>query len=221
MNQARCSVWTWQRVLQPLRCVGSHSHNKTSSENSLFTPNSALPRRCLGSPVSRVPAPRPAPTPPPWAACHPHSAGWASARLTSACCGAAGSICCFTNRKVILRSCQHLSASIMRTHANTHAGQPVSRARACAPPGRTHTLGSATHKAVNNRKWCVAETVSVQLDGKHSCFIFPVHVDTSSIFPGLARGFTPSRGLSGCCSRCSLLLCTWQLQTARPRPYQC
>lgn len=105
--------------------------------------------------------PRPGPPPPPWAGCHPHSAGWASARLTSACCGAAGSICCFTNRKVILRSCQHLSASIMRTHANTHrsASQPCTRARQ-----DTHTLGSATHKAVNNRKWYVAEIVSVQLD---------------------------------------------------------
>lgn len=186
MNQARCSVWTLQRVLFNLSAVLGVTVTTKHCLKILYSPQIL---RCPGDvwghqhpECPECPPPAPPPPPPPWAACHPHSAGWASARLTSACCGGAGSICCFTNRKVILRSCQHPSASIMRTHANTHAGQPVSRARACAPPGRTHTLGSATHKAVNNRKWCVAETVSVQLDGKHSCFIFPVHVDTSSIF---------------------------------------
>lgn len=106
-------------------------------------------------------------------------------QLTSAFGEATGSIWCFTNRKVILHSCQHLSTSITRTHANTHRS-------ATRPYPHTHestdTLRSATHKAVNNRKWYVTEIVSVQLDSAstapffHSYFIFCVHVDLSAIF---------------------------------------
>lgn len=72
-----------------------------------------------------------------------------------------------------------------RTHKQTHTGQPLSHTHTHE---NTDTLGSATHKAVNNRKWYVAEKVSAQLDSAntalffHSSFIFSVHVDMSSIF---------------------------------------
>lgn len=143
----------------------------------------------------------------PSAGCHPHSA-----RLTSAYGGATWSIWGFTNRKVILRSCQHLSASIT-AHTNKHTAL-----------GRAHTptAGSAAHKAVNNRKWYVAEKVSAQLDSAntvlffHSSFIFSVHVDMSSIFSTRLEVFTPSKGyLSGWCLWLSIfprLLTSW-LQT--------
>lgn len=150
-------------------------------------------------------------SPLPSAGCHPYSADWASAGLTSAYGGAAGSIWCFTNRKVILRSCQHLSASITHTRTNTHrsATQPYAHTHA-----NTNTQGSGAHKAVNNRKWYVAEKVSVQLDSAntalffHSSFIFSVHVDMSSIFSARPEVFTPSKGyLSGWC----LWLCIFPL----------
>lgn len=119
------------------------------------------------------------------AGCQPHSACRAWAPPTSACRGATGSIWCFTNRKVILRSCQHPSASITHRRVNTHgsAAQPHAHTH-----GSADTAGSAAHKAVNNRKWYVVEKVSAQLDSAntalffHSSFIFTVHVDTSSIF---------------------------------------
>lgn len=113
-------------------------------------------------------------------------------QLTSACGGATGSIWCFTNRKVILRSCQHLSTSITRTHANTHRS-------ATRPYPHTHestdTLRSATHKAVNNRKWYVAEIVSVQLDSASTALFFPQLLYflcpcwSVCYLPGLPRGF--------------------------------
>lgn len=137
----------------------------------------------------------------PSAGCHPHSACWASVRLTSAYGGATGSIWYFTNRKVILRSCQHLSTSITHTRTNTHrsATQPYAHTHE-----NTDTLGSATHKAVNNRKWYVAEKVSAQLDSAntalffHSSFIFSVHVDMSSILSARLEVFTPSKGYLSC-----------------------
>lgn len=97
-----------------------------------------------------------------------------------------------------------LSTSISLNHTHTHKHTQVSHSA-------IHTLmktqthwGSATHKAVNNRKWYVAEKMSAQLDSAntalffHSSFIFSVHVDMSSIFSARLEVFTPSKGyLSG------------------------
>lgn len=93
-----------------------------------------------------------------------------------------------------------LSTSISLNHAHTRKHTQVSQSAVRSPLQDAHTLGSATHKAVNNRKWYVAEIVSVQLDCAngavfaHSCFIFSVHVDTSSISLAWLEGFTPSGG---------------------------
>lgn len=82
-------------------------------------------------------------------------------------------------------------------------------------PRKTQThWGSATHKAVNNRKWYVAEKVSAQLDSANTAlfFIFSVHVDMSSIFSARLEVFTPSKGfLSGWC----LWLCIFPLLLTR------
>jgi len=108
---------------------------------------------------------------------HCNVVSWMSYQLcqmASAYDGATGSIWCFTNRKVIPRSCQHPSTSITQTHKNTHrsATQPFAHTHK-----DTDTLGIATHKAVNNRKWYVAEKVSAQLDSPNMlCF------STTSLF---------------------------------------
>lgn len=79
------------------------------------------------------------------------------------------------------------SAIHLHTYTHTHTDPPT-------PLTHTHTnTGSATHKGVNNRKWYVAEIVSVQLDSANTT-LFSVHVDMSSIFLACLEVFTPSKG---------------------------